>query len=66
MTYRYEERMEKLNKLINMKENEIDLIEIGIDIDYTFDIDPFKELEIKKAQLKKLEREYEELLNILI
>ena len=66
MTYRYEERMEKLNKLINMKENEIDLIEIGIDIDYAFDFDPFKELEINKAQLKKLKREYEELLNILI
>ena len=66
MTYRYEERMEKLNKLIKMKEDEIDLIEIGIDIDYAFDFNPFEELEIKKVQLKKLEREYEELLNILI
>ena len=66
MTYRYGERMEKLEKLIKMKENEIDLIEIYIDIDYAFDFDPFEELEIKKAQLKKLEREYEELSNILI
>ena len=53
MTYRYEERMEKLDKLIKMKENEIDLIEIYIDIDYAFDFDPFEELEKKKAELKK-------------
>ena len=66
MTYRYGERMEKLEKLIKMKENEIDLIEIYIDIDYAFDFDPFEELEKKKAELKKIEREYEELSNILI
>ena len=66
MTYRYGERMEKLEKLIKMKENEIDLIEIYIDIDYAFDFDPFQELEKKKAELKKIEREYEELSNILI
>ena len=66
MTYRYEERMEKLDKLIKMKENEIDLIQISIDIDYAFDFDPFEELEKKKAELKKIEREYEELSNILI
>ena len=66
MTYRYEERMEKLDKLIKMKENEIDLIEIYSDIDYAFDFDPFEELEKKKAELKKIEREYEELSNILI
>ena len=53
MTYRYGERMEKLEKLIKMKENEIDLIEIYIDIDYAFDFDPFEELEKKKAELKK-------------
>ena len=53
MTYRYGERMEKLDKLIKMKENEIDVIEIGIDIDYAFDFDPFEELEKKKAELKK-------------
>ena len=66
MTYRYGERMEKLEKLIKMKENEIDLIEMYIDIDYAFDFDPFEELEKKKAELKKIEREYEELSNILI
>ena len=66
MTYRYGERMEKLEKLIKMKENELDLIEIYIDIDYAFDFDPFEELEKKKAELKKIEREYEELSNILI
>ena len=66
MTYRYGERMEKLEKLIKMKENEIDLIEMYIDINYAFDFDPFEELEKKKAELKKIEREYEELSNILI
>ena len=58
--------MEKLDKLINMKEDEIDLIQIGIEIDYAFDFDPIEELEKEIAQLKKLEREYEELSNILI
>ena len=74
MTYKYEERMEnsleidleeELEKLIKMKEDEIDLIEICIDIDYVADFNPFEELEIKKAQLKELEREYEELLKYM-
>ena len=78
MAYKYEERMEtsleidleeeleKLKKLIKMKENEILLIQISIEIDYAAHFNPFGELEIKKAQLKELKREYEELLDILI
>ena len=55
------EKLEKLKKIIKMKKSEIDLIQIGFYDDITFE-----ELEKEKAQLKKLEREDEELSNILI